>query len=577
MLLQRFHGAGDWIKQHHTRLMVIGIGGFLLLVMIIQVRYPSELLLPFTTVDNIDLGVQSKTSAILRLDTKYREASVGLYFGSADTAYRSLKPADIGTRVTNDDRIKNMDYPWYLRLAPGSILWGHFVIQPNEPIYQHDDAVMIEYVTKEFGETCSIIPLNANIKIVNGELQTTKSAAGGTCKTDDLIRTLNSIKLSIVDDVKVTLPIEEIAADVDDASAKALAATITSGIAGGISVVTGQDVVLIPRATLVDWLEFAITDGKLDYTFNIDRSSTYLNEQFAAKVALPAGVTTINTYNFAEISRITGPSGQTLDSAGTLARLKAFVDGSVATVTPATAVVPPSVQYTRSYSNDNEGLSALMKNFATSHPGRYGVALSELSGQYRRATYNATESFITASTYKLYVAYSTLLRIENGSWRWTDQISGGRDLTKCFDDMIVLSDNACAVALIEKIGSKSLTNEARAIGCVNTSFLGANGLTTTAGDLALLLAQLQTGQILNQQTNRDMLIGAMKRNIYRQGIPRGINAPVANKVGFLDGVLHDAAIVYASTGPYVLVITTDGSSWAHIAELTRQIEALRIQ
>ena len=69
----------------------------------------------------------------------------------------------------------------------------------------------------------------------------------------------------------------------------------------------------------------------------------------------------------------------------------------------------------------------------------------------------------------------------------------------------------------------------------------------------------------------------MKRNIYRQGIPRGINAPVANKVGFLDGVLHDAAIVYASTGPYVLVITTDGSSWAHIAELTRQIEALRIQ
>jgi beta-lactamase class A len=69
----------------------------------------------------------------------------------------------------------------------------------------------------------------------------------------------------------------------------------------------------------------------------------------------------------------------------------------------------------------------------------------------------------------------------------------------------------------------------------------------------------------------------MKRNIYRQGIPKGINATVANKVGFLDGLLHDAAIVYASTGPYVLVIMTDGSSWANIAELTRQIEALRLQ
>ena len=41
------------------------------------------------------------------------------------------------------------------------------------------------------------------------------------------------------------------------------------------------------------------------------------------------------------------------------------------------------------------------------------------------------------------------------------------------------------------------------------------------------------------------------------------------------GLLHDAAIVYSPSGTYVLVIMTDGSSWAEIAALTRKIEELR--
>jgi hypothetical protein len=33
----------------------------------------------------------------------------------------------------------------------------------------------------------------------------------------------------------------------------------------------------------------------------------------------------------------------------------------------------------------------------------------------------------------------------------------------------------------------------------------------------------------------------MKRNVYRQGIPKGANGQTADKVGFLDAFLHDAA------------------------------------
>lgn len=71
------------------------------------------------------------------------------------------------------------------------------------------------------------------------------------------------------------------------------------------------------------------------------------------------------------------------------------------------------------------------------------------------------------------------------------------------------------------------------------------------------------------------LISAMTANVYRKGIPAGANGTVADKVGFMDALLHDAAIVYSPSGTYVLVIMSDGSSWATIADLSSQVDTLR--
>ena len=199
----------------------------------------------------------------------------------------------------------------------------------------------------------------------------------------------------------------------------------------------------------------------------------------------------------------------------------------------------------------------------------------ELSGKNRRATFNDSQRFRTASTYKLYVAYSTLKRVEAGTWKWSDQIQGGRNLEKCFDDMIVRSDNPCGEALLNKVGFRPLTDEMKALGLTNTSFVGTIP-ETSAGDLTTFMGSLESGQILGSDS-RSRLLGALKRNIYRQGIPAGANGQVANKVGFLDGLLHDAAIIYGPTGPIVLSIMSDGSSWATLADLTKQIETLRAQ
>jgi beta-lactamase class A len=577
MIIHHVRGAGNWLRQHHKRVLGIGLGSVLLLLTIIQLRYPADLLLPFTTVDGINVSSWSKAAAILKLDSDYRATPISIYLGSSKTAYQTIKPVDIGVSVKNDARINSLDYPWYLRLVPASLFWGHFVLQPQATTYTYDSSVADDYIQSVFGETCHVDPQNATIKVTNNQLEVVKGLPGGTCQTADVTTLLGSVKLSLTSPVKVTIPAVVIPAAVDDGSAKTLATQIEAGVAKGINVTVGTDTVLIPRDTLVSWLDFSEANEKLDYSFNSDRATKYLTDQFAAKVAKSAGVTTIHTYNFSETSRETGVSGQTLDVAGTLDRLKSFIAGKLTNVTPAVALTAPSVKYVRSYSDDYQGLAALMQNFATTHTGTYGVVLNELSGEYRRASYNADMSFTTASTYKLFVAYSTLRRIEDGSWHWTDQINGGRDLAKCFDDMIVVSDNACGSTLLSKIGYTTITNEAHAIGCIHTSFLGSDGIKTTPADLALLLGLLQTGQILTQQSSRDTLINAMKRNVYRQGIPAGETATVADKVGFLDALLHDASIVYASNGPYILVIMTNGSSWANIAELTRELEALRLQ
>jgi len=544
-----------------------------------QIIYPSGKLLPFSSVEGVNVSGWSKLDAVSLLDERAALAPVNIYFGDAARAYRSPLPPEIGIKISNQERIDNVDYPWYLRLLPGSILWGHLVVgAADSPNYGRDSALLDSYVKKELGDSCSVNPRNANLKVQDNKIIVDPGAPGGTCKIQDVIDQLGSVQVRLNSDNVTRIPINVLPPAVTDESASQLAATIESKIKDGVTMHVGSESANVSRDQLVNWLDFAVVNDAISFSFSLERSGQYLDDTFAAKVAVAPGVSTVSTYDFVETSRVVGANGRALDKSATLANIESYILGTIPAAQVVTAPVQPTVNYVRSYSPTDVGLSALMQNFDQSHNGSFGVSLTELSGKHRRASHNGTASYTTASTYKLFVAYSTLLRVENGSWHWSDQINGGRDLAKCFDDMIVISDNDCATALLLKIGFTPITNEARAIGCASTSFLGSDGIKTTPDDLSMLLAQLQLGQILGQQSSRDILINAMKRNVYRQGIPSGMSGTmVADKVGFLDGLLHDAAIVYDPRGTYVLTIMTDGANWADIAELTRQIQALRIQ
>ncbi len=550
----------------------------LLIMIAVQFSYPLDSTRPFATVDGVAVGGMSRDEADRRLDEAYRAVKVDIVFGSVDRPYRSPALETLGGTVNNDQVLDAVAYPWWLRLVPTSLWWGHLLAGNQTSKVTFDTQVVRAYMTSELGESCIVSPQNATIMVSNdATLSVKKAEDGGMCKLDDVVRLVSATSVSIMTPNIVKVPMERVAPVIGDDVAEKLLATIKRRLAQSVTITHEGTNVTIDANTIISWLVFDIRDGEIITKVDETKAASLLNEKLGSVVAKAPGVVTITTRDFQEISRTGGGDGQVLNVAGTTANIASYLTGHADSVLVATASIPPQQKFIRSYSPTDTGMSALIRHYAESHPGTYGVSLIELSGKRRRAAFNDTHKFTTASTYKVYVAYSTLKRVESGEFKWSDQIAGGRNLEKCFDDMIVLSDNACAEALVKRIGYTPIHRDITGLGLTNTSFIDAESYKTTAGDLSTFMASLEAGQLPLSSSSRDRLLAALRRNVYRQGVPAGANGSVADKVGFLNGLLHDTAVVYSPSGTYVLTIMTDGSSWADIAGLTREIEKIRAQ
>lgn len=573
--LEQLFRKGKGRVRTHKRQIGLGVLGFLGLIILIQLFYPSDKLTPFASVDDVKVGGWQKKDAAWELDAKYEAQPIAIYFGKNETAHYKPLPEKIGLTIKNTDRLSKFDYPWYLRLVPSSILWQAALYPESEPIYVRSSEKLSAYIKLELGASCDVKPVNASLKADGSKLVLVPASSGGTCKLSDVNAMLSKVTPHLPTKPEVRIATKEILPVVDDKDAEKLATTMNGQLSKGVNITAGNATVKADAKAVASWLDFKVVDNKLTATVNTTKAAGFFNKELAPKVTIAAGVTKVATLDFQETSRQNGAKGQALNRAATGAAIIAYLTAQKDSISTITQPVEPRIEYTRAYSPTDTGLSALMANYAKDHPGTYGVQLIELSGNRRRAAYNESKQFVTASTYKLFVAYGTLKKIEANEWQWSNSSAGGRDTAACFDDMIVKSDNACAEALLQRYGYSNLTRDIRALGLSSASGFIGDGPKSTAADLALFMAMLESGQMPIQPASRDRFLGALRRNTYRQGIPAGANGQVADKVGFLNGLLHDAAIVYSPSGTYVLVVMTDGSSWANIAELTRQIDALR--
>ena len=137
-------------------------------------------------------------------------------------------------------------------------------------------------------------------------------------------------------------------------------------------------------------------------------------------------------------------------------------------------------------------------------------------------------------------------------------------------NMITVSSNLATNLLIDFVSADSVQPTAERRGATDIRVLRGvedikafrQGLsnTTTAADLAALLAALRDGRAVSPEADRAM-VDILHAQRFNTMIPAGLpgDVRVAHKTGWITEIHHDAALVYpGEAAPYVLVVLTEG-------------------
>ena len=234
-------------------------------------------------------------------------------------------------------------------------------------------------------------------------------------------------------------------------------------------------------------------------------------------------------------------------------------------VETAPAVVDNTPQY-------NAELNGIIAGWVQAQPktNQWGVAVKGLANTNLEASSGGDTVFETASVFKLYLVYALSQRIPEDQWA-TTMVDDKRSLADCVKAMLERSDNACGIAVGNKLGWSKAQANVRTGGYTHTNLNGMP-ITSTPNDTLKFLDDLYNARNVTPQL-RDEMLGYMRSSIYRQGIVAGCpDCVVANKTGNLDGVTHDVAIIQVDGKDFTLSIYSKGGTQKQIAALTTIIQ-----
>lgn len=522
--------------------------------------------MPFARLDNERIGGKNDTKLAQSIIDRYAHTRLELATkGPVKNQSSTVLAAEAGLQPDIAQALKGVkSYPLWQRLIPFS---GVYVaLTKNQPIEATIDTQRFNAYAKERLAECKVEPKNASVMIRDANVAIDPAKDGQACNNKDLTKAVQAVILrpSVA---KVSIKAERVEPERKDKDVQGLLDEAQKLASRQLKLKLLETEYPVAKEQIVAWMVFS-EDPVNKKAMHVAIDSSKVREYVAmmqAKIYIAPTVTTVWTVDGVERNRTEGTSGRGLNHSTTAEALKVQVLKGDGVVTGDILAIPSRVFYERSYSATRAGLQAML-NDLVSEKGDFAIAVRMSDGTVVSA--NGTKRYHPASTYKMYVAYALLKRVEQGSMNWSDGATAGKNIEQCMDVMIVNSDNTCAEWLGDKMGWAAIQNEVRAIGLANTSTI-RGGMYSTAEDESLFLAKLQFGSILDD-ASRDKLLGLMKRQVYRQGIPAGTGVAVADKVGFLDGKLHDAAIVYGQK-TYALTILSQGSSWANIADAARKI------
>jgi beta-lactamase class A len=540
---------------------VLVLVGFLVLIVAIQQLLPNNQPLPFARVDGNLTRISSKEDVIATLRiTEERELTLKINDYTA-----TYKVRDLGIKLEEQQTIEPYIVESRLRrLIPFSVL-AH-MYRDNKPVYTSSKTSLL-IVTSAIADQINVDPKNAEIATSNSLPTIVPSQDGVLFEPEKAMITIFDAIATNQPEVLLASKVTE--ADITTSELEVALEPFVGKLPDTLTIVLGTQTQSIDKPTLLSWLDYEAKDSAPVIGFNKEELSQYaanLTETFASGQQPTA--TLVNLLDGKETGRLDGKSGKTIQPEELSLAISDAVANNQPTITARLVDVPSPIRYARSYTRSSAGLKEMLDQITTGK--EISVKFVDINSRAWDVGSRADSRSYMASTYKMFVAYSVLKRVDAGTMSMTDAVNG-KTVDACLQTIIIDSDNDCAIALAERIGWITIQNEGKALGA--TALDWTKELSGTVSDASVIPIKLARGEILSD-SSRNYLLDLMKRQRFRSGIPAGTSYVVANKVGFFDGWLNDAGIVYAGEVPYVLAIYTKGQTWGTIAEITRQIESL---
>jgi beta-lactamase class A len=214
-------------------------------------------------------------------------------------------------------------------------------------------------------------------------------------------------------------------------------------------------------------------------------------------------------------------------------------------------------------------LQAIVDEVAGHHTRNVGIVVQHL-GTGQSASLGADQRFSAASLYKLFILATAAARLDSGDLDlsevltvspamtvgnpYADLLPGTRTSVDCaLRTMVEMSGNTAADLLMRRLGVGAINAYMQSLG-LRQSAITADGATTSAGDIARLLELIARAEAATPATSAHMLdLLAAQQQSDRLPAPLPLSVRVAHKTGELPGLRHDAGIVFAPSGPYLVV------------------------
>lgn len=274
-------------------------------------------------------------------------------------------------------------------------------------------------------------------------------------------------------------------------------------------------------------------------------------------------------------------------------RVQAVEEGSVemTILSPIASPINKGVA-TIHYVTKSKGLETVVQGIIKGQSGTYAIGIKNFkTGE--DYFYNEERTFSTASIYKLWIMATVFKFIDEGKLTPEKQLSqSATTLNSAFgideesaeikegaisytvkealEQMITISHNYAAYLLTYAVKITPVKNYIHELGMTNSNT--GDPSYTTVKDTALFYEKLYKGEVVNPTASKEML-EILRRQKINDRIPKYLPTDIesAHKTGELGQVKHDAGIVFAPNGDYIIVLFSETADQTTAAEVEANI------